>query len=146
MNHNHNHDGKRVALEREATLARSRLLHKVEELERRGHEALDLRVQLRSHVRQVVAAGVLLTAAAVGAVALLVHRLTAAAERRRLGRGGVLHGGWRAPSHPAPPPEQRGFLAEALRSFLIGAITTTAMIPIRRFASELHGNARTPWR
>jgi hypothetical protein len=126
----------RIELERQATLVRSRLIRAVEELERRGHDALDLRLQLRNHLRRVLlaAAGLMLVTA--GSIVLVVQRMTAAAERRRLARGGIFRGGWRVARAPVLPP-RRNFFAEIGRSFAIAAISTCAMIPVRRFATQL---------
>jgi hypothetical protein len=140
-----NHNGRsRVELERQATVVRSRLIRAVEELERRGHDALDLRLQLRTHLRRVAVAGALLMFLTVGSIGLVMHRVAIAAERRRLVAAGVLRGRWRPP--PPPAPARRGFFAEIGRSFAIAAITTCAMIPVRRFAAELSDRSDAPRR
>jgi hypothetical protein len=129
-------DGKsRIELEREANLVRSKLLRTVEELDRRGHDALDLRLQLRDHLRRVVLGAGLLLAAAVAAMALAVHRVTAAAARRRLERRLTLRGRWRSPRPRLF--RQRSFIGEVVRGIAIGVLTTSAMVPVRRFAAQL---------
>jgi hypothetical protein len=129
----------RVELEREANLVRSRLLRTVEQLDRRGHDALDLRLQLRNHFRQVVIGAAALMLATVGAIALIVHGETVAAEKRRLERRLLFRGHWRRP--PVEPRPERSFLGEVVRSIVLGVLTTSAMIPVRRFAAQM---ARPP--
>jgi len=124
----------RLELEQQATIVRSRLLRAVEELERRGHDALDLQLQLRMHLRRVVFAGLGLMVVLTGSVALAVQRATAAAaERRRLAHRGLWRGGWRSP----PPPPRRSFFGEVGRSFGIAAVTALSMVPVRRLAAQL---------
>jgi hypothetical protein len=136
-------DGKaRIELEREANLVRSKLLRTVEELDRRGHDAFDLRLQLRNHLRQVVLGAGLLLATAVVAMAVVVQRVTEAAERRRLERGWTLRGRWRSP-RPRPFLRERSFFGEVVRGVALGVLTTSAMIPVRRFAAQLARPAPT---
>ena len=125
----------RIDLKVRANAIRAKLLRVVEELDRRGHDAVDVRLQLRRHAGQLVIAGVAVIAATVGAIALAAHRGAVAAERRRLAQGRIFRGRWRAP--PAPPPARRGFFAETVRSIAIATLTACAMIPIRRFAAQI---------
>jgi hypothetical protein len=125
----------RVELEHDANVARSKLLRTVEQLDRRGHEVLDLRLQLRNHLRQVVLGAGVLMLATVGMIGIVVHRVTAAAERRRVERGGALRSGWRRPRPEAQ--RERPWFVEVVRSVAIGALTTAAMIPVRRLAARL---------
>jgi hypothetical protein len=68
------------ALERQADAIRERLGGEVDELGRRGRDALDLRLQLRRHPGKFAAAGALLVAGAVG-------RILWGLARRRQARG-----------------------------------------------------------
>jgi hypothetical protein len=128
-------DGKsRAELEREADIVRSRLLRTVEQLDRRGHDALDVRMQLRNHLRQVVIGACVLVVTMVAAIAYVVHRVTTAADRRRLERGRIFRGRWRRPAPEAP--RERPLFQEAFRSVALGALTTLLMIPVRRLAAQ----------
>jgi hypothetical protein len=139
MNRN---DNGRVDLKDQANAVRSKLLRAVEELDRRRHNALDWRLQLRDHAGRVAMVGAAVVAATIVAIALTAHRASAAAERQRLAQRGVLRGRWRA---PPPPPRQRGFFAETVRSIAIAALTAGAMIPLRRLAAQIAARpAATP--
>jgi hypothetical protein len=124
----------RAELEREANIVRARLLRTVEQLDRRGHDALDVRMQLRNHLRQVVIGACVLMVAMVAAIAYVVHRVTTAADRRRLERGWILRGGWRRPT--SEPRRERPFFQEAFRSLALGVLTTCLMVPVRRLAAQ----------
>jgi hypothetical protein len=128
----------RAELEVRANAVRSRLLRVVRELNRRGHDAVDLKLQVRRHWVQVVIGGAVLIVATAGAIGLSVHR---AAERRRAARGGILRGRWRRPA--AVVPRRRGFFAEVFRSVAIATVTACALIPVRRFAAQLAARPAT---
>jgi hypothetical protein len=136
MNHN-GHDGHgkaREELTRQANMVRSKLLRTVEVLDQRRHDALDLRLQMQRHVRQVVAlAGIALVFTA-GAVAVAVHHLSTAPERRRRNRLRLAREMWRRPDLVMRSARRKGrpFGAELLRSVLLGLATTLLLIPARR--------------
>lgn len=67
----------------EANTTRSRLLRTVEELDRRGHEVLDLRLQLRRHAREVAVAGLVLVVAAGGLAVVVVEGVLSSRHRAR---------------------------------------------------------------
>lgn len=133
MNHN-GHGKSRDELARQANQVRSKLLHTVEVLDQRRHEALDLKLQLQRHVRQVVAlAGVALVLTA-GAVALAVHRISNAPARRRRDRRLLARQVWRHPDRVVRSTRREGrpFLVELVRSVLLGIASSLLMLPARR--------------
>lgn len=88
----------------------------IAELDRRRHEAFDLKLQLKKHPGVVIAIGVGIVAAAAGAVAMVVHTR----KRETLGRNAQ-----RAPSpmaHPAraEPSRMLKFLLESAIPIGIG--------------------------
>jgi hypothetical protein len=136
-----NHNGKsRDDLAREANQVRTKLLRTVEQLDQRRHDALDVRRQVQQHVRQLtIAAGVTMVALA-GAVALLVHRITTAAERRRRYRWRFAREVWRHPDR-AMRAERRSFLGEVTRSVLLTVVSTALAFPARRGVALLMSRA-----
>ncbi|HTQ45153.1 MAG TPA: hypothetical protein VMI75_20475 [Polyangiaceae bacterium] len=136
MNHNgHNgHSKAREDLTRQANLVRSKLLRTVEVLDQRRHDALDLKLQLQRHVRQVVvAAGIALVATAV-VVAFAVHRISTAPGRRRRNRRILALQMWRRPDLVMRSSRRTGrpFAVELLRSVLLGVGTSLVLLPARR--------------
>jgi hypothetical protein len=136
MNHNgHNgHSKAREDLTRQANLVRSKLLRTVEVLDQRRHDALDLKVQLQRHVRQVVLlAGIALVGTAV-AVAFAVHRISTSPERRRRNRRTLALQLWRRPDLVMRSSRRTGrpFAVELLRSVLLGVATSLVLLPARR--------------
>jgi hypothetical protein len=136
MNHN-GHDGHsktREDLTRQANLVRSKLLRTVEVLDQRRHDAVDLKLQLQRHVRQVVAmAGIALVLTA-AAVAFAVHRISTAPERRRRNRRRLAGQMWRRPDLVMRSARRTGrpFAVELLRSVLLGLASTLLLLPARR--------------
>lgn len=133
MNHN-GHNKSRDDLARQANQVRSKLLHTVEVLDQRRHEALDLKLQLQRHVRQIVGmagAALVLTA---GVVAFAVHRLSTAPERRRRDRVRLVRQMWRHPDRVIRGARREGrpFLVEVGRSVLLGIASTALLLPARR--------------
>src|SRR5437899_1202460 len=90
-------DGARYELERKANVARARLLGVIDELDRRRHEILDLKLQLKKHASDVVsAAGGLLFG--IGAtVAVTLYRQSRYQRRVRQERLRALVRLWRHP-------------------------------------------------
>ena len=141
MNHNgHNGHGKvREELTRQANLVRSKLLRTVEVLDQRRHDAVDLKLQLQRHVRQVaVVAGIALVVTA-AAVAVAVHRISTAPERRRRNRRLLAGPMWRRPDLVMRSSRRTGrpFAVELLRSVLLGVATSLVLLPARRSIKAL---------
>ncbi len=133
MNHN-GHGKSRDDLTRQANQVRSKLLHTVEVLDQRRHEALDLKLQLQRHVRTVIAlAGIALVVTS-AAVAFAVHRISTAPERRRRDRRRLLGQMWRHPDRVIRGARREGrpFFVELLRSVLLGVASSLVLLPARR--------------
>jgi hypothetical protein len=136
MNHN-GHDGHSKAREdltRQANLVRSKLLRTVEVLDQRRHDAVDLKLQLQRHVRQVVVvAGIALVLTAV-AVGFAVHRISTAPDRRRRNRRRLARQMWRRPDLVMRSSRRTGrpFAVELLRSVLLGVASSLVLLPARR--------------
>jgi hypothetical protein len=133
MNHN-GHGKSREDLARQANVVRSKLLRTVEVLDQRRHEALDLKLQVQRHVRQIVAfAGVALVLTA-AAVAFTVHRISTAPSRRRHNRRLLFGQMWHRPDLVMRSARRTGrpFAVELLRSILLGVGSTLVLLPARR--------------
>jgi hypothetical protein len=134
-------DKSREELEREADLVRSKLLHTVERLDQRRHDALDLRLQVRRHLGQLALAAGLLVLVSAGVVTLVVHRVATAAERRRRARWRLARTVWHHPER-AIRAERGPLYAEIARSIAIVLATHAVTIPARRLLGHVLG--RTP--
>jgi len=133
MNHN-GHPKSRDDLTRQANVVRSKLLRTVEVLDQRRHDAVDLKLQLKRHVRQVVALGGLAVVFTAAAVAFAVHRVSTAPERRRRNRRQLARQMWGRPDLVVRSARRTGrpFAVELLRSVLLGLATTLVLLPARR--------------
>jgi hypothetical protein len=113
-------DGSRRELEHEADLARARLLGTIGELDRRRHELLDLRLQIRRHASDVLAAvgGLLIGIGATAA--LLVYRERRHERHIREERLRAVVRLWR---HPERIAARRNATATVLRLALVALAT-----------------------
>jgi tRNA/tmRNA/rRNA uracil-C5-methylase (TrmA/RlmC/RlmD family) len=138
MNHN-GHGKSRDDLARQANQVRSKLLRTVEVLDQRRHEALDLKLQVQRHVRQIVAmAGIALVLSA-GLVAFAVYRISTAPERRRRDRVRLVRHMWHHPDRVIRGAKREGrhSLVELGRSVLLGIASTALLLPARRVVTQL---------
>jgi hypothetical protein len=127
-----NHNGKsRDELAREANQVRTKLLRTVEELDRRRHEALDIRAQLHMHVRQLLLFGGVLVVATAGAVALVVQRISTSGQRRRRDRWRLAKRVWHHPERTLRG-ERRSFFGELARSILLAIASAAVTLPVKR--------------
>jgi hypothetical protein len=127
----------------EANVVRSKLLHTVEQLDQRRHEALNLGHQLRTHAGQLaVVAGVavLATAAVVGLVAGAIA--TMSDRRWRKNRWKFAPKGSR--SVDLSRPKRRSFFVDVLRSLALSLIATALAPPARRLLAKLTELPATP--
>jgi hypothetical protein len=132
-----NYDGKsRDDLARQANRVRTKLLRTVEQLDQRRHEAFDLKLQMKRHVRHLAVAGALLLVATAAGVALVVERVTTAAARRRRNRWRFAKRVWQHPER-ALRAERRSFFGEVVRGVLLATVTTALTIPARRAVAHL---------
>jgi len=114
-----------------ARQVRTRLMHTIEQLDQKRHDALDLKLQVQRHlVTAAVAAGALVLVTG-GLAALLVHRIQTAAERRRRARWRLAKDLWRHPQDRLRSREP-SFVLRVLRSLLLSVVTAAVTIPARR--------------
>jgi hypothetical protein len=119
-----------------ANEARSRLLHTIDQLDRRRHEALDLRLQLQRHFLQLVLTGAVLFLATVGAVVLVGQYIAGATRRRRRDRWRLARRVWLHPDR-ALRSEQPSLLRAFGQSLLLAILGAAVTQPARRFAAAL---------
>ena len=145
MNHN-GHSKSRDDIARQANLVRSKLMRTVEVLDQRRHEAVDLKLQLQRHVRQVVALAAIAVVLTTAGLAFVMHRIATAPERRRSNRRRLARQMWRRPDLVVRSARRTGrpFAVELLRSVLLGLATTLVLLPARRgMKLMLEGRVRT---
>jgi hypothetical protein len=129
-----NHNGKsRDELAREANQVRTKLLRTVEQLDRRRHEALDLRAQLQRHVSQLVVVGGAILLGTCAALVLVVHRISTATERRRSNRWRLAKRVWWHPERALRADRRTSFLGAILRPVLLALVNALVILPARRW-------------
>jgi hypothetical protein len=126
----------REDLTQQAHQVRSQLLRTVAELNQRRHEALDLRSQLKRHLRAFAIGGGLLLVLTAGSVALVVSRIATATSRRRRNRWRLAKDIWRHPER-AMRGERRSFLGQMARSLVISVLSTAVSVSTRRLVARL---------
>jgi hypothetical protein len=125
-------------LEQRAELLRERLLSTLDELDRRRHALVSLRVQAREHPAALVLVAAVSIAGMGGAVVLAVRRARTRRARLRSRRLLALQRLWSHPERVAP--EERGVLRSIGMRVLVAIGTGAAMWVLRRggrFAWEL---------
>jgi hypothetical protein len=133
-----NHNGKsRDELAREANQVRTKLLKTVEQLDRRRHEALDLRVQLQRHVRQLTMVGGAILLGTCAAMVLVFHRVSTATERRRRNRWRLAKRVWWHPERALRADRRTSFLGALLRPVLLALANALVILPARLWVMRL---------
>jgi len=118
-------EGARPELERKADVTRARLLGTIDELERRRHEVLDLKLQLRRHPGQVISAlGGLFIGVGVTA-GVLLYRQNRHERRVRQERLRALLRLWRHPERIAARTSPLGTAARIILVAVATMATTT---------------------
>jgi hypothetical protein len=132
-----NHNGKsRDELAREANQVRTKLLRTVEQLDRRRHEALDLRTQVQRHVRQLAVVGGAILLGTCAAMVLVAHRMSTAPERRRRNRWRLARSVWRHPERSLRADRRTSFLAALVRPLLLALANAIVIFPARRWLTR----------
>jgi hypothetical protein len=119
-------DDETLDLTREADSVRQHLLATVEELDHRRHDALDLRRQVRLHLKTLVATGAVAILAALTGVAALVHRAHTAKQRRRHERAEMLTRLWEHPERVGTQEAKPSLLPSLARTVFL-ALTSRAV-------------------
>jgi hypothetical protein len=124
-------DESRARLELEANRVRSRLMDTLDVIDRRRHDLLDVRLQLRQHT-DLLAKGLGGLALLIGGgIALGVYRSRARRQHLREERMRALTRFWQHPDRIAREKRQ-SMLAEIGRKLLVGVATFTAMQLVKR--------------
>jgi hypothetical protein len=133
-----NHNGKsRDELAREANQVRTKLLRTVEQLDRRRHDALELRVQVQRHMRQLVVAGSVILLGTCAAMVLVVQRISTATDRRRRNRWKLAKGVWQHPERALRAGRRTSFLGALLRPVVLALANVLLVLPARRLILRL---------
>ena len=139
-----NHNGKsRDELAREANQVRTKLLRTVEQLDRRRHEALDLRAQLQRHVRQLAVVGGAIFLGTCAVMVVVVHRMSSATQRRRRNRWTLAKRMWWHPERALRADRRTSFLGALLRPVLLALANALVLLPTRRWVVGLLPPPRT---
>jgi hypothetical protein len=113
-----------------ANRARAKLLHTVEELDKRGHEVTDVRLQLVRHPAAVAFAASVGALALAGLAELVVRRWAPAPAMRSRERRELLLALLLDPRRTLRE-QRRPFLLDAVRSIALSTIAAIATIPVR---------------
>ena len=140
-----NHNGKsRDELAREANQVRTKLLRTVEQLDTRRHEALDLRVQLQRHVRQLAVVGGAIVLGTCAAMVLVLHRMSTSTERRRRNRWRLARRMWSHPERALRADRRTSFLGALLRPVVLAIANVLVILPARRWVMRMLPPATPP--
>jgi len=120
----------------EADAVRARLFETVGRLDRRRHEALDLKLQLQRHASMLAAAALIVLVITGSTVGFALSRLPGAAARRRRDRWRLARSVWRRPDR-ALRATRGPFFVEALRGVAMSIITMALTSPARRIVQEI---------
>jgi hypothetical protein len=134
-------DANREHLEKKANLVRARLLGTIGELDRRRHELLDLRLQIRRHAGDLIsiAGGLLVGASATAAILVLRERRRESRVRKERLRAVV-----RLWEHPERIASKKNALASALRLALVAVVAVATTTVGTRQIERLRRRPRIP--
>ena len=121
----------RERLEREANLVRGRLATTLDVLDKRRHDLMDVKLQVRRFATPIALGGGLIGFALLTGIGYLGYRIATIGERRRRERAHVLQRMWNHPERVARyknPP----MLLEIGRKLLVGTVTYVGMSLLRR--------------
>ena len=116
----------RENLEREAERVRARLMSTLDVLDRRRHDALDVKAQVQRHMVPVASVAAAIVLLAGGAIGLSIYRAT---DRRRHKSRERVRAFWRIWKNPERTAsyEPRSVLTAALRKALVAAASMVAV-------------------
>ena len=139
------HHEERERLEREANLVRARLATTLDVLDKRGHEMVDVKLQVKRHVLPIAVVGGTIVLAVVSGVGYAIYRIATRDERKRLERRRIPARVWNHPERVAQvqkPP----VLAEIGRKLLVGTLTMLGMSLVKRAINSpaITGRPRDP--
>jgi hypothetical protein len=134
-------DGERESLEHEADLVRARLLGTIGELDRRRHELLDIKLQLRRHAGDLLSIFGGLWVGAGATVAILFVRERRREQRVRKERLRAIVRLWQ---HPERIAARRSALGAALRMVLVAFTAMATTMVGSRQIERLRKRPRRP--
>jgi hypothetical protein len=115
----------------QANATRNRLLKTVEELDRKRHDVLDVKKQVKEHIAPIAVTGGVIVVGLSSLIGLAIFRALHAAERKRAERKKMLFRLWNHPERAARK-QPTSFFGQLLRSVALGLASTVIMIPARR--------------
>ena len=125
------HQDERERLEREANLVRAKLATTLDVLDRRGHDMVDVKLQVKRHVVPLAVVAGTVALGVVSVFGYAVFRLATRAERKRLERRRIPARVWNHPERVAQV-QKRPILVEIGRKLLVSTATLLGMSLIRR--------------
>ena len=125
------HETERERLEREANLVRARLATTIDVLDRRAHEAVDVKLQVRRNIVPIAITAGTIGAAILGGIGWGIYRIATRDSRRRHERLVAARRTWRHPERvgrykSAPVHVEIG------RKLLVGVATSLGMMLLKR--------------
>jgi len=143
------HHRERERLEREADLARAKLITTLDVLDQRGHELVhkgkemaDVKLQVRRHIVPIVIVAGIAALAVVSGIGVAIHRYATREERKRRERRRLPSRVWEHPERVAQvqrPP----VLTEIGRKLFVSTATMLGMSLIRRAIHASQNPRRT---
>jgi hypothetical protein len=118
------------SLKEEANAARAKLMRTVEALDLKAHRAINVRLQLRKHIRGIATAGIVLGLAAAGTIALVTYRFATRGKRKRHARVRMLRRVWEHPERAARG-DGATFWSRLARSVALTLLTAAISKPLR---------------
>jgi hypothetical protein len=126
----------REALENEAERARARLLTTLDVLDRRRHDALDVRHQVETHIVPIVSVGAVVAVSAAGAVAIAIYRSVDAKTHRPRERVRAFTRLWRHPER-AGRVASRSLFGEVARKVVLAVASMIAVELAKRYVHRI---------
>lgn len=126
----------REALELQAEQVRARLLRRIDVLEKRRHEVLDVKRQVESHIVPIAAGGVVVVASAGAALALAIHHAVESRKHRGRERVRAFRLLWEHPER-ATRLKRGSIFGEVGRKALIAGLSLIAVELTKRGVKQL---------
>ena len=130
------------ALTVKANRARARLLETVDAIDRKGHDALNVGLQVRKHAEPIALGGGAIVLTIAAGVGLVAYRIATRRERLRHERFSMLRRMWQHPERAARR-EPTSFFGQLARSVALGLLGAVVLIPAKRLLAERAVDAAT---
>jgi hypothetical protein len=139
MNTSPKDDSQRDELEHRADVARTKLVVTLGELDRRGHELLDVRKMIGRHSKQLALLAATAALVTIAATVFIVRRRSSRPRRLRTERLEAVQRVWQHPEWLAP--KRRSFSAEITRKLALTAIEAVGVRALERVVNSTMGPA-----